>query len=509
MSMRNRFLILVGAIVLSILGLGPTLSDGKLNSSNWISKPLSLGLDLSGGVHLVYEVQSEEAVVSRLQGTLNAVRSALRTDKIAVVKAKVNNSDSFEFTILTPSLATKVQQKLENDFKEVSIIQKGEEAGRYKFVLGISPAQKERIKAESINQAIETLRERVDQFGVSEPLIQKVGVNRILLQMPGVSDVDSVKKLVGSVAKLEFRLVSLPGSNTGSVSMKDRSGALISLEDEVLMSGDSVDDSTVDLVDGRVAVHLKLTPEGRRTFARITTENVDRQLAIILDGVVYSHPNIDEPITAGDARISGGFTMDEARQLKIVLKAGALPASLKVMEERTVGPSLGRESINDGIFAILIGFGAIILFMLVYYRKSGVVASVSMFLNLLFMVGMLTMFGATLTLPGLAGLALTLGMAVDSNVIIFERIKDELRIGATKDLAIRAGFEKALSSIMDSNLTTLFSGVILYFLGTGPIRGFAVTLCIGILTTIYCATTVSRIMFDYFELKNSKGQLSI
>ncbi len=509
MNIRNRFLVLFGSIVLALLALIPTITKGSFNAKNWISKPLSLGLDLSGGVHLAYEVQTEEAVVSRLQNTLNSVRSALRTDKVAVVKAKVNGTENFEFTILTASLAPKVQQKLEADFKEVAILQKGEEGGRYKFVMGISDAQKERIKIEAVSQSIETLRERVDQFGVAEPLIQKIGTNRILLQMPGVSDVESVKKLVGSVAKLDFRLVPLSGSSVPTIALKDRTGLPVNLEDEVLMSGESVENSLVDMSEGRVAVLLKLTPEGRRTFARITRENVDRQLAIILDGVVYSSPNIDEPITNGDARITGGFNMEEARQLKIVLKAGALPASLKVLEERTVGPSLGKESIEDGITAIASGFVLILVFMLIYYKKSGVIAMTSMFLNLLFMTGMLALFGATLTLPGLAGLALTLGMAVDSNVIIFERIKDELRIGVGRDAAVVSGFEKALSAIIDSNLTTLFSGIILYFLGTGPIRGFAVTLCVGILTTLYCATFVSKILFDYFEVKNSKGQLSI
>jgi preprotein translocase subunit SecD len=509
MSMRNRLLIFVGSIIISVLALLPTLTQGTLHAKNWISKPLGLGLDLSGGVHLGYEVQSDEAVVSRFQSTLNSIRAALRDDKVAVVKAKVNGSDNFEFTILTPSLAEKVQQKIENDFKEVSILQKGDDAGKYKFVLGINDVQKERIKNEAINQAIETLRERVDQFGVAEPLIQKVGENRILLQMPGISDVEAVKKLVGSVAKLEFRLVPVAGSNVSTITLKDRSGAPLTLEDEVLMTGDSVQDSTVDMISGRVEVHLKLTPEGRRTFGRITRENVDRQLAIILDGVVYSHPNIDEPITTGDARITGGFSMDEGRQLKIVLKAGALPASLKVMEERTVGPTLGSESIRKGILAIIVGFVAIIIFMLIYYRKAGVIAVASLILNLLLMVGMLGLFGATLTLPGLAALALTIGMAVDSNVIIFERIKDELRTGASRDAAVSSGFEKALSAIVDSNMSHLLTGIILYILGTGSIRGFAVTLCVGILTTLFCATFASRLGFDFFELKGRDGKISI
>lgn len=508
-DIQKRFYIFLATVVVAVLALLPSMTGGKLNAKNWISKPLSLGLDLSGGVHLVYEVESDEAIASKYQSILNSIRSSLRNEKIAVVRPKVNKSDNFEFSILTAAQAPKVQSKIESEYKEVTILQQGEEEGRYRFVLGMNEVQKSRIKSEAISQAVETLRERVDQFGVAEPLIQKVGENRILLQMPGVSDIEAVKKLVGSVAKLDFRLVARPGATSSTITLKDRSQIPVTLEDEILMSGDSVEDSRVELINGQVEVQLKLTPEGRRTFGRITTENVNRQLAIILDGVVYSAPNINEPITTGDARITGGFSMEEGRQLKIVLKAGALPAPLRVMEERTVGPSLGAESIRAGVVAIIVGFSAIILFMLVYYRKSGVVAIMSMVLNLLFMLGLLAVFGATLTLPGLAGLALTLGMAVDSNVIIFERIKDELATGVTRDAAVSLGFDKALSAIIDSNLTNLLSGIILYFLGTGPIRGFAVVLSAGILTTLYCATFVSKLAFDFFKLEGRDGQLSI
>ena len=504
-EIKKRIIIFVSSIVLSFLFLAPTLSNGKLNSTNWFSKPLALGLDLSGGVHLVYEVQTNEAVKSRLQSTLNSLRSSLRADKIAIVRGKVNDKDQIEFSLLSDAFTEKTQKLIEDNFKEVSIVEKTKEDGKSRFLLGINPAQVERIKSESVNQAIETLRERVDQFGVAEAAIKKVGINRIMLQMPGVSDIEAVKKVVGSVAKLEFRLLPVGGADTRTISLKNREGLPVIVEDEALMTGDSIDDARVEMMDGQVEVHLKLTSEGRRTFGRITTENVNRQLAIILDGVVYSSPNINEPITTGDARITGGFTMEEGRQLKIVLKAGALPAPLKVMEERTVGPTLGMESIKKGILAILFGFVAVILFMCFYYKKSGVVAVISLAVNMILIVGILSMFGATLTLPGLAGLALTIGMAVDSNVIIFERIKDELRIGATRDAAIRAGFDKALSAILDANLTSLLAASILYVFGTGPIRGFAVTLAIGVVTTVYCATFCSRLAFDYFELKGSKG----
>jgi preprotein translocase subunit SecD len=272
------------------------------------------------------------------------------------------------------------------------------------------------------------------------------------------------------------------------------------------MTGDSVVDARVGFDQrGQAEVSVALSPLGAKTFAKVTSENVGRNLAIVLDGVVYSSPVIREAITGGRASISGGFTTDEAKQLKIVLKAGALPAPLEVLEERTVGPTLGLESVKKGLMAMAVGFGVIALFMVVYYAKAGVIAVATLILNAVFMVAALSFFGATLTLPGLAGLALTIGMAVDSNVIIFERIRDEVRAGVARDLAVHTGFDKAFSAIFDANITTLLSGMILYYFGTGPIRGFAVTLCIGVVSTVFCAVFAARLAFDYFELKGKRG----
>ena len=364
-----------------------------------------------------------------------------------------------------------------------------------------------KIETDAIEQAVGTLRNRVDQFGVSEPLIQRSGENRIILQMPGVSDIGAVKKVVGSVAKLEFRLV--PNGATqgiGSTTMRNKAGQPVTVEDQALMTGDAVADARVDFdPQGQVEVTLKLSPLGTQTFARITSENVGRQLAIILDGIVYSAPVIRDSITGGSASISGGFTTDEARQLKVVLKAGALPAPLEVLEERTVGPTLGLESVKKGLLAMGLGFGIISLFMVFYYLKSGVVAVGTLLLNAVIMVACLSLFGATLTLPGLAGLALTIGMAVDSNVIIFERIRDEIRSGSSRNAAVATGFDKAFGAIFDANVTTLLAGILLYYFGTGAIRGFAVTLSVGVLTTLFCAVTVARLCFDVFELKGKKG----
>jgi preprotein translocase subunit SecD len=326
--------------------------------------------------------------------------------------------------------------------------------------------------------------------------------------MPGVSDVNAVKKVVGSVAKLEFRLVpsAATAAGVGTTTLKDKQGAPVVVEDQTLMTGDSVVDARVDFdQSGQVEVTVVLSPIGAQTFARVTSENVGRQLAIVLDGIVYSYPVIREAITGGRASISGGFTTDEAKQLKVVLKAGALPAPLEVLEERTVGPTLGMESVKKGLLAMAVGFVVIALFMMVYYAKSGMIAVVTLVLNAVLMVAALSLFGATLTLPGLAGLALTIGMAVDSNVIIFERIRDEIRNGVGRDVAVHTGFDKAFGAIFDANITTLLSGVILYYFGTGPIRGFAVTLSIGVISTLFCAVFAARLAFDYFELKGKRG----
>lgn len=504
-ELKKRVGIFLSVLVVAVLFLLPTIMKSSVGSFNWISKPISLGLDLSGGVHLVYEVQTAEAVKSRLQVTGNAVRTELRKAKVPVSRAKVNKANQIELTLVSSRLADKAKKLVKEEFDGINFVGERTANGKLVLLYGISAAQVSEIMQNAVSQSVETLRTRVDQFGVAEPLIQRVGAERIILQMPGVSDIDSVKKVVGSVAKLEFRLVPDATTRAYQVRLKDRSGVDVFVEDEVRMSGEAIDDARVTVYQGQVQVSLTLTSEGGRTFRKITTDNVNRQLAIILDGVVYSSPNINEPISGGRATISGGFTHEEARQLAVVLRAGALPAPLTVLEERTVGPTLGQESIEKGVKAILIGFLLVIAFMALYYRKSGVVAVVILTVNVFLVLAALSAFGATLTLPGLAGLALTIGMAVDANVIIFERIREEVRNGSGRDAAVRSGFDSALSAIIDSNLTTLLAGLILYYFGTGPVRGFAVTLSVGILTTIYCATFVSRLAFDLFPLRGKSG----
>lgn len=507
-DIQQRTLVVAVAVGAAVLTLLPTILQEKF-TQKWFTKPIALGLDISGGVHLVYNVKASEAVTSRLQTTLQSVRADLRAKKIAVAQSNIGSDNSLNFTLASDLSLEEAKKVVTDKAPELTLSNTQIDAGRPRLTYTFSQKAAKEIEVEAVEQAVENLRSRVDQFGVTEPLIQRSGETRIILQMPGVSDVNAVKRVVGRLAKLEFRLVPRGTSTSGTTVLKGKDGESFIVEDQILMGGDSVADARVDFDgQGQVEVLLKLSSAGAQTFARITSENVGRQLAVVLDGIVVVAPTIKSAITDGNASISGGFTMDEAKDVKVALKAGALPAPLEVLEERTVGPTLGRESIKSGILAMAVGFVSISLFMIVYYLKSGVVAVVTLLLNAILMVGCLSLFGATLTLPGLAGLALTIGMAVDSNVIIFERIRDELRNGAGRNAAVAAGFDKAFGAIFDANVTTALAGVVLYVFGTGPIRGFAVTLSIGVVTTVFCAVYVARLLFDRFELAG-KDKLSI
>jgi preprotein translocase subunit SecD len=503
-NIKYRLIVLVTVVLFGVLLLVPTFFKEGVGKSWPLSKPLALGLDLSGGVHLVYEVLTNEAIKSNLQSKATGIKNALIKQKIATLRSRALDNKSLEVVVLNDNVAERAKTFIEQDYKDISFISKEKDGDRVKLIYGISDAQAAKIESLSIDQAVETLRNRVDQFGVSEPLIQKSGENKILLQMPGVSNVEKVKSIVGSVAKLEFRLLPV-SQDSPSAQLKEKDGTPVNVEEEILISGDAVDTARVNIYEGKVVVGLTFTPDGSKTFRQITTDNVGRNLAIILDGVVYSSPRINEPIPGGSASIEGQFSVEEATKLAIVLRSGALPAPLKVAEERTVGPTLGQESIRNGILSILFGFVAIMIFMMVYYKKSGFIAVITLLINLFLLVAALSLFGATLTLPGLAGLALTLGIAVDSNVIIFERIRDELRNGMSGSGAIAQGFDKAFSAIFDMNLTGLVTGIILYIFGTGPVRGFAVTLSLGVLTTLFAATFAAKLFFDIIDVKTSKG----
>jgi preprotein translocase subunit SecD len=376
--------------------------------------------------------------------------------------------------------------------------------------LSPSPREQEQIRRFAIDQSLETIRNRIDQFGVSEPSIQRQGDQDIVVQLPGVQDPQRAKELIGKTAVLEFKLVA---EKTGAGTEKLQAANPLPgaaqdymLDKKVLMSGSAVADARVrpgTQLEGPY-VELILSDRGAREFESITAENVGRNLAIVLDGKVFSAPVIREKIAGGRASITGSFDIKEARDLAIVLRAGALPAPIKIAEERTVGPSLGRDSIRQGIVSLLVGGALVVIFMVYYYRGAGILADAALVLNVLFMMAILAAFGATLTLPGIAGVVLTLGMAVDANVLINERIREELRAGKTPRAALEAGYDRAWAAIRDSNITTLISGLILFQFGSGPVKGFAVTLCIGLVTTVFTAVFVTRMYYDW---KLSRRQL--
>jgi preprotein translocase subunit SecD len=369
----------------------------------------------------------------------------------------------------------------------------------------------------AVDQSLETIRNRIDQFGVSEPIIQRQGQQDILVQLPGIQDPDRAKQIIGKTALLEFKLVDdnadvesavrsgpPPGrqilygyGESGEAGMGAKTAYV--LESRTLMTGEYISDARVrpsTQLQGPY-VELILNPSGARLFEQITGENVRRRLAIVLDNRVYSAPVIQERIGGGRASITGSFDIKEARDLAIILRAGALPAPVEIVEERTVGPSLGQDSIKQGINSFIVGGVLVVIFMIAYYKGAGLVAVVALLFNVLFLFSILAGFQAVLTLPGIAGIVLTIGMAVDANVLINERIREELRAGRAPRSAVEAGYRNALPAILDSNVTTFLSGVILFQFGTGPIKGFAVTLCVGILTTVITAVYLTRVYYDF------------
>jgi preprotein translocase subunit SecD len=385
------------------------------------------------------------------------------------------------------------------------------------------------LKKLTVEHSLETIRNRVDQFGIAEPEIVPEGDNRILIQLPGIKDPERAKNLIGKTALLEFKIVddenSLENALRGNIPEGDiiayglhadrttgeRGSSPYLLKDKALLTGASLETAKVQIADrfGNPTVSLTFNSQGSDDFERITGENVRKRLAIVLDGVVHSAPVIQERIAGGNAQITGNFTIDEARDLAIILRAGALPAPVNILEERTVGPSLGNDSIRQGIHATLIGTLLVILFMMIYYRISGTIADLALIINIVLVLGVLAAFRATLTLPGIAGLLLTVGVAVDANILIFERIREELRTGKTIRLALDTGYNRAFMTIIDTHITGIVAAVFLIMFGTGPIKGFAVTTIIGLLASLFTAVFVTRVIFDYILSNFNIKKLSI
>ncbi len=517
-GLRWRLSTVATAVLLAVIGLVPNFTT---NLPDWWkvalpSEPIRLGLDLQGGIHMVLDVDADKAVENSVDLLVDQLRSDLRDDEIATRDWKREGPIGLSFELVSRSRADDLSSYIETNYPNLE--SKGVSGRRYGFAL--VALEVEAIREFAIDQALETIRNRVDEFGVSEPTIQRTGATGILVQLPGVQDPERAKRLIGRTAQLEFHLLATSPDAPGTVVMEGEqvdaatglsSAVRYNVEKQVLMTGDVISDARHRPGDygGSAYVIFTLNGSGARLFERLSGENVGRQLAIVLDGKVQSAPVIRERIGGGRGSISGSFTLDEARDLAIVLRAGALPAPVTIAEERTVGPSLGRDSIDAGIRSFAIGGGAVGLFMLIYYRFAGVIADIGLIINVILLVGVLSGFGATLTLPGIAGIVLTLGMAVDANVLINERIREEMRQGQTARAAVDGGYSHALPAILDSNITTFLAGLVLFQFGSGPIKGFALTLCIGIASTIFSAVFASRALHDLTLSGHAGRELSI
>jgi len=520
MNLTWKYILIILLTVLSILGIK--------------FLPLNKGLDLQGGMHLVLQVKVDEAIKAERDRIMDAIKELAKKRDIIIKAAEPIENSSIKVTL------EKVDQ--EDEFRKFInseltswFLESNPVAGT--FIIKMKPTEESAIREQAVSQATDILRNRVDEFGLTEPVVQRQGLggDKVIIELPGVDDPNRVKKILKETALLEFKIVldydssyegllaryqgKLPPDSEILESNPIKSSEKQAGKGEVKgyylvrktspISGKDLRNARRGADNlGLPEVHFEIKRDSANTFGKFTNDNIGQQMAIVLDKKVMSAPKIQSAIyDAG--RITGSFTPQEAEDLALVLRTGALPASLEILEERTVGPSLGKDSISKGFLASLIGSLLVIAFMIFYYRLSGVIAVIALALNILIIFAVLAYFHATLTLPGIAGIALTIGMAVDANILIFERIKEELALGKTVRSSIESGFAKALITIVDTNLTTILAAIFLYMFGTGPVRGFALTLTIGLLANMFTAIFVSRVIFDSIYRDRKAQTISI
>jgi len=479
---------------------------------SWMPSSLvNLGLDLRGGAHLLAEVQVSDVYAARMESMWPEVRDALRPERATVgtIRLQPSPPDEIRVRISKPdgmAKALEVVRELARPIQNLSGIGSTDiEARAENDVIIVSLSEAEKIASDdrTVRQALEIVRRRIDEVGTREPTIQRQGADRILIQVPGIGSASELKEIIGTTAQLAFHPVVGRGSNPNAapgvgnkiVPSLDEEGVYYTVESAPVVTGEELTDAqpTFDQ-NGRPAVSFRFNTSGARKFGDYTAENIGNPFAIVLDDEVVSAPVIQSYIPGGSGIITGQFTVAETTNLAVLLRAGALPAKLNFVEERTVGPELGQDSIDAGKIATLIAFAAVLVFMVASYGLFGMFANIALILNIALIFGLLSMIGATLTLPGIAGIVLTVGMAVDANVLVFERIREELKTARGPSRAIELGYEKALSAILDANITTFITAVILFAMGSGPVRGFAITLGLGILTSVFTALMVTRVM---------------
>ena len=533
-----RFVLIGITVVLAIVFFLPNMPFFKYMPEWWKNtmpdKGITLGLDLQGGVHLVFEVEGDRAV----ELTTERIDQSLK-DMLARKKLTAEVSRNGLFITVSPN-SMELRKAVEESYPILTPTETGT-----KLVYKLSDREAERIKDNAANQALETIRNRIDQFGVAEPTIHRQAANEIVVQLPGIKDPKRAIEIIGKTAQLEFKLVDdsspVAAEIPASIRMGEEDALLakfsgkipadeeilfekivnretgevtkrpVLLKKETMMTGDLLTEAKVN-IDQRFNepyVSITFNAAGAKLFEEITGANVKKRMAIILDGTVYSAPVIQERISGGNAQITGRFSMDEAKDLAIVLRAGALPAPIKMLQNVTVGPSLGTDSIEAGKMAGIIGTILVVLFMIIYYKLSGVIADFALLLNVILLLGAMASLNATLTMPGIAGIVLAIGMAVDSNVLMFERMRDELKAGKTPRAAVDSGYDKAFWTIFDSHVTTLITAAVLFQFGTGPIKGFAVTLSLGVAINLFTALVGTKSIFDLINSRQEVRKLSI
>ncbi len=492
-----------------------TLFNFQNEENSIFYKKVNLGLDLQGGSYLLLEINSDSLVEEKIQSKVIPLKKLLKENDLNYSDFKIDNksltfkvNDLKKFELLFFSKKDNLvnpyidnYRSFELDYKDLS--------NNYIQIL-FSKYGLLTINNAALKQSIEIVRRRIDDVGTKEPTILQRGDKRILVELPGLKDPERIKKLLGKTAKLNFRLVN-DNTEFGFDELVSELGETLKISKRIVMSGENLVDAqpSIQNQNNEPTVSFTLDRLGAQKFGRTTTDNVGKRLAIVLDGKIISAPNINEPITSGNGMISGNFTFQEATDLALLLRSGALPTPLNVVEERTVGPDLGEDSIKSGTISLIVGFVLVILFMFYKYKIFGLVANTALIANLLMLVGILTILEATLTLPGIAGIILTVGMAVDANVLIFERIKEELKTEKSIIHAFDIGYTKAKITVLDANITTLIAAIILFAFGSGPVKGFAITLGIGIITTLFTAYFLARHLTSIIILKNSKTGVSL
>ncbi len=487
------------------------------NSAVFSNKKVNLGLDLQGGSYLLLEIDSSPLLEQRYQIKSLEIRRKLRSEKLNYNNFVINkNKITFSYDlkdkdkILQILNSNEINQKINQTGKEFEI-----NINANIITLNFTTDLINLIKKNALEQSIEIVRNRVDEIGTKEPNIVTRGVDRVLVELPGLKDPSEIKKLLGKTAKLTFRFLSNQNAEDGMgsevLSAANNRELKYNVERKIIISGENLIDAQpgFDQISNSSVVNFKLDNLGAKKFALSTKNNIGRNLAIILDNEVVSAPVIRDAIVTGNGQISGNFSVPEANNLAILLRSGALPAPLNIIEERTVGPDLGKDSIEKGVLSLIIGFILVVIYMVFNYRIFGLIANVSLIANLILIIAVLTLMGATLTLPGIAGIILTVGMAVDSNVLIYERIKEELKVENNNLIAFDTAYKKVLTTILDSNITTLIAAIVLYFIGTGPIKGFAVTLAVGIFSTFFTTYTFGRLLTSEYIKKRKNDLIKI